>query len=1038
MPAMIGRAVGSLLMLVVLVALVAGVPWLLVVVGGWPLPTGWPDWSQVWLDLRQLNIDQRWVIGVLAGGAWLLWGQIIWSLLFEAINMVRVGRGLAARPAPFTLPVVSMLVSKLVAGALSLTLLTSSSASAASAASAGLSPADLAPAATADDLVDGVGIPDEDVWPGDSGPVDAEVDSPEASVVVGPTETAWDVAARVFGDGERVDELLRLNDVSALDVGPGTVLRLPPGVAAPGEASPVTVAEGDHFWELARNKLTDSWGRAPTDEELTPYWAEMLALNDDRLLPPGDPDLIYPGQELLYPPVPEVSGVDSAPAPPPDGETAGPLAKASPPSTAQAPTPRTAESTTPPVSVPSTPVSTPSVPSTPSTSVSGSSSPAAVPSEPGESTADGDHTDHRDVPIGLVAVSGIGLVTAAVGGIITRNKARRIGGRRPGTAPRFQISESAERLITETADGDSLADLDRALRHLGATLTAEDLAMPYLVGVLVGESDIRLLLATPHKTPPAPFTVERDGMVWSIDRPVLTPDSHGALNPYPTLTSVGYTDSARLLLDIEYVGSVNLTGGFADVVDAMGTMALQLATSPLADTIDVVCVGFGEELAEFERISVVPTTDGIASVVREHAAAAARLTAATSNTGPAGRAQGVGDWTPLIVFDPLTELAGDSAELLGLVEKSPSAGVSAVLNSVDGAALTMELSDDRIVIPSYGVDLSRRPLTRGERTDLSSAVAAAKTPVDAVQPDLLSTIGAPTVDNGGGPSTSSMSSMSSTPSEGDDRYDYIVRLLGPLRVDDRQGESVQFARSATPEFLAYLVHHRNGVDVEHVMSTLWPSTTARRTWIANVYADAARSLETADSGGGVALTPRPGADDEYRLAGAVTSDVEQFRALVTAAIDLPVEDAVELLTDALALVEGIPYTNITSRWPITEGHWQDATILVDEAARCVAVLALDQFDDPVLADWATARGLLASPHSVELHRLRLRSAIALDGKGPDGGGLSPDAVFQHYQAVVMADDHRPEAVSQLDPELVDLYESYRRSRPKADTLERQH
>lgn len=114
--------------------------------------------------------------------------------------------------------------------------------------------------------------------------------------------------------------------------------------------------------------------------------------------------------------------------------------------------------------------------------------------------------------------------------------------------------------------------------------------------------------------------------------------------------------------------------------------------------------------------------------------------------------------------------------------------------------------------------------------------------------------------------------------------------------------------------------------------------------------------------------------------------------------------------------------------------------MVDEVARCVAALALDRFDDPALAGWATARGLLASPYSVELHRLRLRAAIALDGAGtgpgdvgaassaPTGSRLSPDAVFQHYQAVVMADDHRPEATSELDIELVELYESYCRSR----------
>ena len=572
-------------------------------------------------------------------------------------------------------------------------------------------------------------------------------------------------------------------------------------------------------------------------------------------------------------------------------------------------------------------------------------------------------------------------------------------------------------LIDETSDDDALRDLDRTLRHLGASLSAEDLALPDLVGVLLNTDDIRLLVATPHQSAPHPFSVERGGMIWSIPRPVAANlDAGGALNPYPTLISVGYTEAAQLLIDLEHIGSVNLTGGFADVVDAMGTMALQLATSPLADTVDVVCVGFGEELADLERVRVVSSIDDARSAITAHAVAAVTMAEATGNTGPGGRAEGIGDWTPMVVFDPLSELEATSTELLETTGRSSSAGVSAVVTSVTDAALTMELSEDRVVIPSYGVDLHRRPLTRVERTGLSVALAAAKAPAHSSHPDLLSVIGAP----------DGAQQLGEEPAPAEAHY--VVRLLGPLRVDEAGGQAVQFARSATPEFLAYLVHHRDGVEVGQVMTTLWPSTTARRTWIANVYADAARSLGAGPTGG-VSLTPRPGADDEYRLAAGVTSDLEQFNALVAKAVSRPVDEAAELLTDALAMVEGIPYSNITSRWPITEGHWQEATVMVDEAARCLAALALDHLDDPVRAEWATAKGLLASPHSVELHRLRLRAAIALDTADSDPAArrLSPDAVFQHYQAVVMADDHRPEAASRLDAELVELYESYRRS-----------
>ncbi|MDH3302628.1 MAG: hypothetical protein OES24_19185 [Acidimicrobiia bacterium] len=983
---------------VALVGLVAGVPWLLVNLAGWPLPTAWPDWGQVWLDVRQFNIDGRWVIETLAAAAWLLWAQVLWALLFEGLNMVNTGRGRVARSAPLTLPVVSVLVSRLVAGVVSITLVSSSPASAGTTGAIGsvLS----ARSSTVDEVTEGV--IDRDV---NTPPVPSVGERP-ATVQVLDDETAWDVAQRVFGDGSRVAELLEHNDISPFDVQAGVRLELPPGVSAPEDQ--VTVVEGDHLWGISVRRLQEAGVDEPSNAQVAAHVAYMVEANHPDI---EDPDLINPDDVFTLPALghPEPGARHR-----PEGDPPAALV------TDLTPSADLVEPTSDGRGV--------AAESSPDTAAAPPVAPVAG-STTDESVAGG--RDDRDLPVGIVAVGGLGLLTAAVGGIVARNQARRIGGRRPGTTPHFAVPPAAERLIAETSDDEALADLDRALRYLGDKLSVDGVALPDLVGVLVGANDFRLLIATPHNAAPKPFSVERDGLVWSIARPVPPFEVQAALNPYPTLVSVGYAESAQLLIDLEYIGSLNLTGGFADVVDAMATLALQLATSPLADTIDVVCIGFGEELAELERITVVPSIDTIRSTLHDHAAGAAALVEATGDNGPRGRAAGVGDWTPMVVFDPLSELGGESSELIDTAAATAAAGMSAVVHAVDSAALTLELSEGRAAIPSYGVSLDRRSLTRSERTDLSSAVAAVKEPRHTERPDLLSTLetsGAPSPQRGTNAEPPPQPEPEPEP-EAPQPHRFLVRLLGPLRVDDADGHPVTFARSATPEFLAYLVHHRDGVEVTGVMNTLWPSTTARRTWIANVYADAVRSLAAATDRG-VSLTPRPGADDEYRLSTVVTSDLEQFQSLVSRAVHGPVHQAVELLTDALSLIEGVPYSNITSRWPIAEGYWQEATVMVDEAARCVATLALDQLDDPGLADWAAARGLLASPHSVELHRLRLRAAIALDdGSGATDRGLSPDAVFQHYQAVVMADDHRPEATSRLDPELVELYESYRRSKP---------
>jgi hypothetical protein len=156
----------------------------------------------------------------------------------------------------------------------------------------------------------------------------AETDAPIAGRLVTVEEgDSWGgFAAEVLGDASLGPQLRTANlgrdvgtgqTVSATTafVEPGWRLLIPTGLdvaqpslpASPG-GEPDTkvipsreVAEGDHFWGIAEETLTDSWGRTPTDAELRPYWRQLVEGNTDRLLPPGDPDPTYPGQSITVP-----------------------------------------------------------------------------------------------------------------------------------------------------------------------------------------------------------------------------------------------------------------------------------------------------------------------------------------------------------------------------------------------------------------------------------------------------------------------------------------------------------------------------------------------------------------------------------------------------------------------------------------------------------------------------------------------------------------------------------------------------------------
>ena len=69
-------------------------------------------------------------------------------------------------------------------------------------------------------------------------------------------------------------------------------------------AAKVEVEDGDHFWSIASDTLATAWGRTPTNDEITPYWTDLVEMNRGDLAPPGDPDLIFEGQSFHIPSVP--------------------------------------------------------------------------------------------------------------------------------------------------------------------------------------------------------------------------------------------------------------------------------------------------------------------------------------------------------------------------------------------------------------------------------------------------------------------------------------------------------------------------------------------------------------------------------------------------------------------------------------------------------------------------------------------------------------------------------------------------------------
>ncbi|MGH8899498.1 MAG: LysM peptidoglycan-binding domain-containing protein [Egibacteraceae bacterium] len=71
---------------------------------------------------------------------------------------------------------------------------------------------------------------------------------------------------------------------------------------APQERGTYVVRHGDHLWGIAEETLEKAWGYPPTDEQIVPYWQQLIEINRAVLVDPGNPDLILPGQTFTVPP----------------------------------------------------------------------------------------------------------------------------------------------------------------------------------------------------------------------------------------------------------------------------------------------------------------------------------------------------------------------------------------------------------------------------------------------------------------------------------------------------------------------------------------------------------------------------------------------------------------------------------------------------------------------------------------------------------------------------------------------------------------
>ncbi|WP_326615178.1 LysM peptidoglycan-binding domain-containing protein (plasmid) [Streptomyces scopuliridis] len=637
------RAVGALLRallgLALLVALVGGVPYLLLTVGHQPT-----ELSGGFGLLMEQDDGSLFLVALTCIG-WAGWAAFTLSVLVETVAVLR------RRSAPQIRGMSSLqsLASFLIGG---IVLLAPTAASAATTTPA--------IAATA---LHTVGEADNDAAPGSNRVVEGS-DWPEHTVA-STTELPWDLAEEYLGDGKRWKDIAALNpDIPQLAAGDqflpkDVVIKLPADartIAPAGNppSAPVTealaadtaaqhpqvtddrregsqpyeVESGDTLWGIAEDELGDG----------TQYKA-IFEKNRGAPQPGGttltDPDEIRPGLTLDIPFATAPSGqppnhADSdAPKTPsgnddradadhgkadagPGGENTGAAphesgrqgdgsaetrdpAEGDPGEQALPAAPGVPESkkpsSAPSASAPAT--AEPSTPASPSRSA------------PNAPTAQREAAGQQDEsPVGVRETAGIGMLLAgcliATVGIKRLLQRRR---RHPGeTIAMPQEPSRLEQVLEANAEPASIELLDTALRTLAHHAAQQSRPLPAVRGARVSSRTVELLVDTDtheHSEPSSPFTRGADGR-WTLDAAQTLLDLDQARTvpaPYPGLVTLGTDlDGSHLLLNLTDVRVLLLDGDADAVRNTARVIALEAATSAWSDHAEILTVGLDTEL----------------------------------------------------------------------------------------------------------------------------------------------------------------------------------------------------------------------------------------------------------------------------------------------------------------------------------------------------------------------------------------------------------------------------------------------------------
>ncbi|HEU4946246.1 MAG TPA: hypothetical protein VFT31_03735 [Kribbella sp.] len=402
--------------------------------------------------------------------------------------------------------------------------------------------------------------------------------------------------------------------------------------------------------------------------------------------------------------------------------------------------------------------------------------------------------------------------TLLAAGLALALKRRRGWAQGPG--PRSASHRQTEVGLRLASDVPTVQFVDNALRRLGASLTQLSRPVPGVVAALVTEKALTLVLEPGEAPapPPPPWQVSTDGRRWVLRRAYAPEGEIAAPSPYPTLVTIGRNaDGATVLVDLDGARGIASFGGFTDSArDVVGSLAVELATNLWSEGAHVSMVGFGDDLSSLapSRLSYRTSLDDTLDEVTRRTDAQVQACGRRGVDSVAAARMSHPDsllWGAEVIFVSAPP-SPDQAERLTRLAADPQRCVAAVVvgDVLDAPWRFVVDKKNQTVCRLLGLEVDAHSISPAQFADLVALFDAAEAEArDKRRAD------------------QDLPAYEFTSSDLSKAAPVEVDLLGPVEVDAR-GEVEEGRLELCTEIVAFLAGQDYGVHPNVLAGAIWP------------------------------------------------------------------------------------------------------------------------------------------------------------------------------------------------------------------------